>query len=35
MPTIRTKPRAPEEVQMFIEIAKLRVKEGEIGRAHV
>ena len=30
MPTIRTKPRAPEEVQMLIEIAKLRVKEGVI-----
>lgn len=30
MTAIRTKPRKPEEVQMFIEIAKLRVKEGVI-----
>jgi len=30
MTSIRTKPRAPEEVKMFIEIAKLRVKEGVI-----
>ncbi len=30
MTAIRTKPRAQEEVQMFIEIAKLRVKEGVI-----
>ncbi len=30
MAAIRTKPRAPEKVKMFIEIAKLRVAEGVI-----
>ncbi|MBU4340249.1 MAG: hypothetical protein KKD46_04955, partial [Euryarchaeota archaeon] len=30
MTAIRTKPRSPEKVKMFIEIAKLRVKEGVI-----
>jgi len=30
MTSIRTKPRSPEKVKMFIEIAKLRVSEGVI-----
>ncbi|CAG0961049.1 hypothetical protein METP3_00827 [Methanosarcinales archaeon] len=30
MTSIRTKPRSPEKIKMFIEIAKLRVKEGVI-----
>ncbi len=30
MTAIRTKPRAPEKVKMFIEIAKFRVKDGVI-----
>jgi hypothetical protein len=30
MTAIRTKPRASEKVEMFIEIAKLRVQEGVI-----
>lgn len=30
MKAVRTKPRAPEKVKMFIEIAKLRVAEGVI-----
>ncbi len=30
MTAVRTKPRNPEKVKMFIEIAKLRVAEGVI-----
>jgi hypothetical protein len=30
MTPARTKPRSPEKVKMFIEIAKLRISEGVI-----
>jgi hypothetical protein len=30
MKSIRTKPRSPEKVRMFIEIARLRILEGVI-----